>query len=63
MVIKKKSPLQHNYLSEADRLINDFNEKTPLSPAQQDEVDKYKAIHEQRDQIQKPKENESDIWE
>ncbi len=49
--------IDKQFISEIDRLLNDFNATQSRSPAQQAEIDKYQKIHKQRDGLYQAEED------
>jgi hypothetical protein len=58
----KKKPIDTQYISPIDKALAKFNATHRLTPAQQDEVDKYKRIYQLRDHAITPK-KVKDIWD
>lgn len=58
----KKKSIDKNYISPIDQALEKFNQTHPRSPAQQDEIDKYRRVYQLRDHATAP-EKDKDLWD
>jgi hypothetical protein len=59
-----RQPIDRNYVSEMDELLNDFDKNHPiLTQSQQKERNKYLRIYQLRDTSERPPKNSKKIWE
>ena len=55
--------INKQFVSEIDKRLAEFNATHAKSAAQQDEIDKYSTIYEQRDKVDAPQDNDDDsLW-